>query len=59
MRLVVLVLLASAVLIEPSHAITGPVRVIFAKAGLIAGVGMGRGIVTFRGLRLSIQGIVI
>jgi hypothetical protein len=49
MRLVVLALLASAILTQPSHAITGHVRVVFAKAALIAGAGVGRGILTFRG----------
>jgi hypothetical protein len=42
-RLVMLVLIASAVLTEPSHAITGQVRAVLAKAGLIAGAGLGRG----------------
>jgi hypothetical protein len=49
MRLVTLVLLASAVFTEPSHAIIGHVRVVFAKAGLIAGAGVGRGVLIFRG----------
>jgi hypothetical protein len=49
MRLVTLVLLASAILTQPSHAITSQVRVVFAKAGLIAGAGVGRGVLTFRG----------
>jgi hypothetical protein len=48
-RLVMLALLASAVLTQPSHAITGHVRVVFAKAGLVAGAGVGRGVLTFRG----------
>jgi hypothetical protein len=48
-RLAMLVLIASAVLTEPLHAITGQVRAAFAKAGLIAGAGLGRGVLTFRG----------
>ncbi len=59
MRLVVLALLASAALIEPSHAITGQVRVTLAKAGLIAGAGAGRGTLTFRGhdYRFRVSGL--
>jgi hypothetical protein len=37
LRLVVLAPLAFAVFTEPSPAVTGHVRVVFAKAGLIAG----------------------
>ena len=59
MRLVVLVLLAAAILIKLAHAITGHVRVVFAKAGLIAGAGVGRGILTFRGrdYRFRVSGL--
>jgi len=32
----------------PSHAITGIVRVTVAKAGLVVGVGGGKGVLTFR-----------
>jgi hypothetical protein len=58
-RLVVLALLASAVLTQPSHAATGQVRVVFAKAGLIAGAGVGRGALTFRGrdYRFRVSGL--
>jgi hypothetical protein len=35
-------------LVTPSQAITGSVRVIVAKAGLVVGAGAGRGILTFR-----------
>ncbi len=59
MRFVTLVLLASAVLTGPSHAITGHVRVVFAKAALIAGAGIGRGVLTFRGrdYRFRVSGL--
>jgi hypothetical protein len=57
MRLLVLALLAFAFLTEPSHALTGHVRVVFAKAGLIAGAGVGRpGGSYLPRSRLSIQG---
>ena len=59
MRVVMLALLASAVFAEPSHAITGHVRVVIAKAALIAGAGVGRGILTFRGrdYRFRVSGL--
>jgi hypothetical protein len=52
-------LFASAVLTEPSHAITGHVRVVFAKAALIAGAGVGRRVLTFRGrdYRFRVSGL--
>jgi hypothetical protein len=46
---VVLFALAGASL--PAHAGTGSVRVVFAKAGLIAGIGGGSGVLTFHGKR--------
>ena len=42
-------LVALASLSTASQAETGSVRVVFAKAGFIVGVGSGRGILTFRG----------
>ena len=42
-------LMAMVSLPTTSQAEDGSVRVVFAKAGLIAGVGVGRGLVTFRG----------
>jgi hypothetical protein len=49
MRVALLAGLASAALAAPSQAITGDVQVVVVKAGLIAGAGAGRGILTFRG----------
>jgi len=49
MRVALLTGLASAALAAPSQAITGDVQVVVVKAGLIAGAGAGRGILTFRG----------
>jgi len=44
------ILLAWSGLPRASHAqAMGEVRVVFAKAGLIAGVGAGRGVLTYRG----------
>ncbi len=48
-RLALLILLAFALIAAPSSARTGYVRVTFAKAGLIAGAGAGRGVLTFDG----------
>jgi hypothetical protein len=42
-------LVASASLSTALQAETGSVRVVFTKAGLIVGVGGGRGVLTFRG----------
>jgi hypothetical protein len=42
-------LFVSAGLTTSSHAETGSVRVVFTKAGFVAGVGAGRGVLTFRG----------
>jgi hypothetical protein len=39
--------LAASVL--PAHAGSGSVRIVFAKAGLIAGIGGGSGVLTFHG----------
>jgi hypothetical protein len=48
LALVALVICAG--LATPSHAqAAGDVRVVFAKAGLIAGAGGGRGVLTYRG----------
>jgi hypothetical protein len=49
MRVALLAGLASAALAAPAQAITGDVQVVVVKAGLIAGAGAGRGILTFRG----------
>ena len=48
-RLFLLTPLALAFLVQPSDARMGLVRVSFAKAGLIAGAGIGRGVLTFDG----------
>jgi hypothetical protein len=48
-RLALLALLASAFSCQPSQAKMGLVRVSFTKAGLIAGAGAGRGVLTFEG----------
>ena len=44
-----LALLGCVLLAQPSGAKTGQVRVIFAKAAVIAGAGAGRGVLTFDG----------
>ena len=49
MRVTLLTIMASGVLAAPSQAQMGAVRVVIAKAGLVAGAGAGRGILTFRG----------
>jgi hypothetical protein len=49
MQLVLLTLLAFSFAAPPSHARTGFLRVTFTKAGLLAGAGLGRGILTFDG----------
>jgi hypothetical protein len=48
-QVALLVLFASAGLTTSSQAETGSVRVVFTKAGFVAGVGAGRGVLTFRG----------
>jgi hypothetical protein len=48
LQLFVFVLL-TCTLAAPSNAETGSVKVVFTKAGLIVGVGAGRGILTLRG----------
>ncbi len=48
-RLALLALLASAALPASSYAQTGYVRVVVAKAGLVAGAGAGSGVLSFRG----------
>src|SRR5882762_6244748 len=47
-QIVLIVLVASAGLATPAHAITGTVRVVVAKAGFVVGAGGGRGVLTFR-----------
>jgi len=47
-QIVLIVLVASAGLTTPAHAITGTVRVVVAKAGFVVGAGGGRGVLTFR-----------
>jgi hypothetical protein len=58
-KLTLVVLLASVVLTRPSHAVTGYVHVEFLKAGLIAGAGFGRGVLTYHGrdYRFKISGL--
>jgi hypothetical protein len=50
---------ASICLATPSHAITGVVRVVVAKAGLVLGAGGGRGTLTFRHRKypFTVQGL--
>lgn len=48
-RFFLLTLLALAFPLQPSDARMGSVRVTFTKAGLIAGAGIGRGVLTFDG----------
>jgi hypothetical protein len=49
-RLVTVILVVCTGLVSPSYAqAMGEVRVVFAKAALIAGAGAGRGILTYRG----------
>jgi len=44
-------MMASGGLTVPSYADTGSVRVVFSKAGFVAGIGAGNGVLTFRGKR--------
>jgi len=44
-----LALAAWAATVNPSQADTGAVRVVFSSAGIVAGVGNGRGMLTFHG----------
>jgi hypothetical protein len=46
---VLLTLLAWAATVNPSQADTGTVRVVFGAAGVVAGVGNGKGTLTFHG----------
>ena|SRR5947209_5566773 len=48
-RLALLALFAFAVSIHPLHAKVGFLRVTFTKAGLVAGAGLGRGVLTYDG----------
>jgi hypothetical protein len=48
-RAVLLALFASAALPTASRAEMGSVRVVFTKVAFVAGVGAGRGVLTFRG----------
>jgi hypothetical protein len=48
-QLALLTLLAFSVPVHPAHAKTGFLRVSFTKAGLIAGAGAGRGVLTYDG----------
>jgi hypothetical protein len=58
-RLALLTLLAFSIPVHPSHAKTGFLRVSFAKAGLIAGVGVGRGVLMYDGreYRVRVSGL--
>lgn len=60
-RLGLLILLALALIAEPSSAKTGYVRVTFAKAGIVAGAGAGRGVLTFDGreYRFTVYGLSV
>jgi hypothetical protein len=48
-KLALLALLASIAFVPTADAKTGFVRVVFTKAGLVAGAGVGRGVLTFDG----------
>jgi len=48
-RLALLTLLAVFVSVHTAHAKTGFLRVTFTKAGLVAGAGLGRGVLTYDG----------
>jgi hypothetical protein len=48
-RLVSLTLLASTIFAPPADAKMGSVRVVFTKAALLAGAGVGRGVLTYDG----------
>jgi hypothetical protein len=52
-------LVASAGVADPSHAISGSVRVTVAKAALVVGGGGGRGVLSFRhrNYRFTVQGL--
>jgi hypothetical protein len=58
-RLGLLMLLALGLIVDPSSAKTGYVRVTFAKAGVVAGAGAGRGVLTFDGreYRFTVYGL--
>jgi hypothetical protein len=58
-ELALLTLLAFSIPLDPSHAKTGFLRVSFAKAGLVAGAGVGRGVLTFEGreYRFRVSGL--
>jgi hypothetical protein len=47
--------------VTPSRAITGDVRIVFTKAGLVVGAGGGRGVLTFRGrdYQFTAQGLSV
>jgi hypothetical protein len=49
MRIALLAMFASIVCVQPSFAKTGFVRVVFTKAGLIAGAGAGHGVLVYDG----------
>ncbi|TMK48167.1 MAG: hypothetical protein E6G70_11975 [Alphaproteobacteria bacterium] len=48
-QLALLTLLATFLPVHPSHAKIGFLRVTFTKAGLVAGAGLGRGVLTYDG----------
>jgi hypothetical protein len=48
-QLALLTLLAAVLPVQPSHAKIGFLRVTFTKAGLVAGAGLGRGVLTYDG----------
>ncbi len=48
-RLALLAVLAAAILPGTSQAQVGQIRIVIAKAGLVAGAGAGRGVLSYRG----------
>ena len=60
-RLVLLALVVSTIFAPTADAKTGSVRVVFTKAALVAGGGVGRGVLTYDGRehRFSVYGVSI
>jgi len=60
-KLALAAILAFAVLVPPTHAKMGSVRVVFTKAAFVAGGGVGRGVLTFEGRdhRFTVYGLSV
>jgi hypothetical protein len=61
LKLALLALVASTLFIPPADAKMGSVRVVFTKVALVAGGGVGRGVLTFEGRdhRFTVYGISV